>query len=305
MAMPERKIGMGSVELLVALVSMAIYLAVSMNPSFAGFLSLPSAPALLLQIIVGVVFITLFSGMLEMYGKSTKNERDMHELAHIFRLIAYPVLALVLLHTLDISISSLLVGAGFLGIIVGLAAQTSLGNIFSGLSIMYARPIRVGDKVTLSTSVGMQAPSHPHELTLNGLTGTVKMIGLIYTRIQRDDLTVVYVPNSILNQGLILNHSRNDQRQIRIRLEVRRGIDLDLFKERLISRLSRQKDWYSRLKHLETRISLMSSDDQLGIIITAIVEILDYDRLSQWLAEESISAAEYAKSGRKGSKGKS
>ncbi len=229
------------------------------------------------------------SGLLEAYGAYNKNRKEMHETAHIFKLIAYPVLLLVILHTLHISIASLLVGAGFLGIVVGLAAQTSLGNVFAGISIMYSRPFDPGDKITFTPlSVGVSAPSYPHESMITEITGTVKSIGIIYTKLMRDDWAMMYIPNSSLNQGFIQNHSRVSERNIKVRMDVPINTDVDLFKRRFTARLSRQKEDYERLLGLEVRVSMVSTSQDKGIIITARSKILDYDRISQWLSESAV-----------------
>ncbi len=240
---------------------------------------------------LGVLLIFVGAKLVEGYGRATSNERDMREVAHIFKLIAYPVLVIILLHTFNISIGSLLVGAGFLGIIVGLAAQTSLGNAFAGISILYSRPFQAGDKITFTpTSFGMQAPSYPHETMLTEITGTVKSIGIIYTRLLRDDLSLMYIPNSALNQGLIQNQSRVSEKMVRIRLDVPMNTNVESFKKRLNTILSANKAEHEKLRALEVKISLISNHSDIGIIVTARVKVLDYDRLSQWLSESSIKA---------------
>lgn len=49
---------------------------------------------------------------------------------------------------------SLLASAGIAGIIIGLAAQRSLGNLFAGLQIALTQPIRLGDQVLVEGDVG-------------------------------------------------------------------------------------------------------------------------------------------------------
>ena len=186
-----------------------------------------------LQIAIAVAIIFVVSSLIEIYGKIIHEEKEMHETAHILRLIAYPILVLVLLHSLSVSIASLLVGAGFLGIVVGLASQTTLGNVFASLSILYSRPFNKGEKITIvSTSYGMLAPTYPHEPMMNEITGTVKHIGLIYTKLLRDDVAILYVPNSAINQGLIINHSRVMEKQIRVRVKTKRSTRYRVIQEK-------------------------------------------------------------------------
>ena len=247
--------------------------------------------ALVFQALIGLIVILAGTGLIGLYGVLTKNDREMHELVRIFRLIAYPILVLVLLHALNISIGNLLIGAGFLGIVIGLAAQSTLGNAFAGLSILYANPFKAGDKITLTPSFyGIQAPTHPHEVMFTEIIGTVRSVGVIYTRIMKDDSSLMYIPNSIIIQSLIQNQSRISERLIRIRLDVQRNTDFELFRLKLDELLSENIEDYDKLLGLHVKISLVSSEQDLGIVVTARARILDYDSMSQWLSETSVKA---------------
>ena len=69
--------------------------------------------------------------------------------------------------------ANLAVGGAFTAVIVGLAAQQTLGNLFAGIVLLSARPFRVGDRVRLQggglageiegivSSLGLLTPSSP------------------------------------------------------------------------------------------------------------------------------------------------
>jgi small-conductance mechanosensitive channel len=48
-----------------------------------------------------------------------------------------------------IGITQLLVGGAFATVLVGIAAQQSLSNLFAGMVLVLARPVRVGDRVSV------------------------------------------------------------------------------------------------------------------------------------------------------------
>ena len=50
---------------------------------------------------------------------------------------------------LEVSIDHLLVGAGLAGVVLGIAAQQSLGNVFAALVLLLARPFKIGDHVRI------------------------------------------------------------------------------------------------------------------------------------------------------------
>lgn len=276
-------------ELILIIFAILVFFVVRMYPSLTTPFYYTITLLFALRAAIGVAIIVIISILIDVYGHARSNEREIHEFVRIFRLIAYPILVLVLLQTIGVSIAGLFIGAGFLGIIVGLAAQTTLGNVFAGISIVYSNPFRAGDKITLTpVSLGIQSPSHPHEAMFTEITGTVKSVGIIYTKLMRDDWSMMYIPNNILNQGIIQNLSRVNERLVRIRLGVSRDIDVELFRKKLVANLSKQKEEYEKLRGLEIKVSLVSTEQDMGISVTARVKILDYDSLSQWLSQVAM-----------------
>jgi small-conductance mechanosensitive channel len=85
---------------------------------------------------------------------------------------------------LKIPVGQLLVGGAFVTIIITIAGQQSLSNIFAGLVLLLSRPFQVGDPILLrSGAVGGQ------------LEGTVTEIGITYLRLDTGD-GLVLLPNS-------------------------------------------------------------------------------------------------------------
>jgi len=88
------------------------------------------------------------------------------------------------LQLLGLPVTQLLVGGAVTGVIIGIAAQQSLANVFSGMILLTARPFRVGDRI------GMRSGA------LSGLLeGTVTEISLTYVLLETAD-GPVHVPNS-------------------------------------------------------------------------------------------------------------
>ena len=85
--------------------------------------------------------------------------------------------------------TALLASAGVVGVVGGMAARASLANILSGMVIAFAQPIRIGDKITVDED-----------------SGVVKEITLLYTILKADDGLVI-IPNSVLSEATIKNHS--------------------------------------------------------------------------------------------------
>jgi small-conductance mechanosensitive channel len=99
--------------------------------------------------------------------------------------LGYVLLIFALLSVLGVSLDHLLIGAGVAGIILGVAAQQSLGNIFAAIVMLFARPFVVGDNIRIRSGV------------TGVLDAKVLGIGLTYVTVMTDD-GVLRVPNSIM-----------------------------------------------------------------------------------------------------------
>ena len=84
----------------------------------------------------------------------------------------------------------LLASSALLGIVLGFAAQRTLGNFVAGILIALAQPVRIGDRVEYG-----------------GTPGVVEEIGLTYTFIRTSDRRRLVVPNEKLASDTIVNAS--------------------------------------------------------------------------------------------------
>ena len=91
---------------------------------------------------------------------------------------------------------ALLASSAVLAIFAGLALNTPLSNLGSGVLVAFTQPLRLGDRVT----VGEQ-------------TGFVEEIELIYTTLVTDDERRIFIPNSQLTSTTIVNRTIRDPRR--------------------------------------------------------------------------------------------
>ncbi|HEX8283856.1 MAG TPA: mechanosensitive ion channel family protein [Pyrinomonadaceae bacterium] len=74
----------------------------------------------------------------------------------LFSLVLYvTAVTFILRYTLEVSFAALLPGSALLGIILGLALQDTLGNLFSGISLHADKPFQVGDVITVGKHTGV------------------------------------------------------------------------------------------------------------------------------------------------------
>jgi small-conductance mechanosensitive channel len=70
-------------------------------------------------------------------------------LAFIISLVGYVIVFLATLGSLDTDLSGLLLGGALTGVVIGIAAQQTLGNFFAGIVLLVIRPFTVGDHVVM------------------------------------------------------------------------------------------------------------------------------------------------------------
>lgn len=99
----------------------------------------------------------------------------------------------------NINIANLLLGAGFLGIIVGLAARQSLAAGLSGLVLMFSRPFKIGDWVEIGSKRGI-----------------VVKITLVNTQIRAYSGEYVIIPNDIVSESEVTNLTTTGRLQLRV-----------------------------------------------------------------------------------------
>ncbi len=97
----------------------------------------------------------------------------------------YLIMLFALFAVLGVSLQHLLIGAGLAGIILGIAAQQSLGNIFASVVLLFARPFVVGDDIRIRSGV------------VGVIDVQVLGIGLTYVTVRTDE-GILRVPNSVM-----------------------------------------------------------------------------------------------------------
>jgi small conductance mechanosensitive channel len=88
--------------------------------------------------------------------------------------------------------TALLAGASVASVVVGLAAQSTLGNLVAGVAITIYRPFRLGDTLLVTIPGGTE-------------TGTVELISLGYTTLRTADGRLIVLPNSVAASQVTLN----------------------------------------------------------------------------------------------------
>jgi small-conductance mechanosensitive channel len=111
-----------------------------------------------------------------------------------------------------------LASVGVVSVVVGLAAQNTLGNLIAGISLVLYRPFKIGDQLQVTAPTGLE-------------TGTVESINLGYTVLRTDDERQLVMPNSLIASQTSINLSLTRPRCV---VTIKLSYDADVDKARKI-----------------------------------------------------------------------
>ena len=141
--------------------------------------------------------------------KRTKLDESVHRLIKtILRFLLYFVALLVIASYLGVDVTALVALLSVLTLAVSLSVQNALSNVAGGLLVMGTKPFKKGDYVSV-----------------DGMTGVVDEITMVYTRLHTLDNRSVLIPNSKVAAATVENYSSYPKR--RLELTVSASYDAD------------------------------------------------------------------------------
>ncbi|WP_086821867.1 mechanosensitive ion channel family protein [Allokutzneria sp. NRRL B-24872] len=112
----------------------------------------------------------------------------------VVTVVGYVLVALTALGLMAVPVQQLLLGGAITGVVVGIAAQQTLANVFAGLVVLFVRPFKVGDTIEVRSGA------------LNGpFVGRVIALGLTYVTLSTEDGTLLLPNSGVLASGLTVN----------------------------------------------------------------------------------------------------
>ena len=124
----------------------------------------------------------------------------------VIRLVTVGIAILIALRVANVSAGALVAGSAFTAVVLGLAAQQTLGNLFAGMVLLSSRPFRVGVRVRLQAGA------------VGGVVeGIVSSLGLLYTTLARGEDRIM-IPNSVVLAAAIMPLKEPDPVDVRVRL---------------------------------------------------------------------------------------
>jgi len=142
-------------------------------------------------VVIGYLIINSIAGL---FYESSKDKIGVHNanlVKVMVKILGIAVLLSILTSVFNVSASAALTLGSFTGLVIGFATQQVLGQAVAGIFLLFARPIKHGDKITVA-----------------GQTGIVQEIDIMYTTILGDGGKQILIPNGSIIGQVIIKHAQ-------------------------------------------------------------------------------------------------
>ena len=164
------------------------------------------------KIVVAIIILIVAFKLINVLGRKitkkleagSKLDATLTKTLSYIVIIGLKVLVVVcLIGYLGIETSGISALIASLGVGVGLAVNGTLANLAGGAMILITRPFKIGDYISAM-----------------GNDGTVEEIRICNTKLLTVDNKVIYLPNSALSTGTIVNYSEQEDRRVDLKFSV-------------------------------------------------------------------------------------
>lgn len=162
--------------------------------------------------VVGTLLIRIVNRALKKLLENSKLEKAAHSLiCTLAKTVLYILLGLILASSLGIDITGIVAFASVASLAISLALQNMLANVIGGFTLLYTHPFSAGDYVEIA-----------------GQSGSVKEVGIAYTRLITPDNKLTSIPNSAVVSAEIVNYTVTGTRRVDVAITASYDADPDL-----------------------------------------------------------------------------
>lgn len=120
----------------------------------------------------------------------------------VIRAAMWIITGIIVADSLGIPTTSLVALVSIAGLALSLSIQNIMSNLFSGVTLLMAKPFTAGDFVDIG-----------------GKAGTIKIVGMFYTVMDTGDNSVISIPNGDVTSSSVINYSKEPMRRVDMRFE--------------------------------------------------------------------------------------
>lgn len=162
-----------------------------------------------LILIIGLILIYGISFLVKKIIAKKISRQAWLIINRVILFTGYLILVFIIFSELEINLAALFGAAGVLGIIIGVASQTSIGNIVSGLFLVSEKPFEVGDLIQIGDK-----------------TGFVYSMDLLSIKVRTFDNLLIRIPNQTVISTEVVNVTKFPIRRMDITVSVAYKEDL-------------------------------------------------------------------------------
>jgi small-conductance mechanosensitive channel len=220
----------------------------SLGTRIIGTLTLWDLIVIALTIIVAIIVAQLVSLNLKKVFSGRVHGRDLDAIIKIVYWAVVVAAVFIIFSQLRIDLSGLLIAGGFASIVIGIASQSVVGNLISGIFLLVEHPISIGD-----------------EVLIGDLGGYVEDIRILSTLVRTHDGVYTRVPNQEVFTSNITNYVAHPARRVEYSIGVGHAEDVEKVRGVILSFL--QSSPYALVRP-EPEVSLSAiADDRLILLV--------------------------------------
>ncbi len=181
-----------------------------MNPDFSMVtqyfekLTLSTILPALIYLVGGLIISRLILSFFNKALDRSNVDVTLHKFLHTaLKLVLHFIIFMIVAGAIGIQVTSLVAILSVAGLAISLSVQGMLSNVLSGLLLLFIKPFKVGDYVEVGT-----------------VSGFIKEIGFVHTKILTFENILVYMPNSDVSNGKITNYSTEEKRRFNLKFTV-------------------------------------------------------------------------------------
>ena len=223
--------------------------------------ALPLIIMALTILVIGILISKLVAKVVgKAVSKSNVNGAAKSFLVSLIKIILYIAVVIMALSVLKVPMSSIITILGAAGLAISLALQNCLSNLCGGFIILFTKPFTTGDIIELDGSVG-----------------TVRDIGIFYTKISTFDGKTVFLPNGKVTDAKIVNYTETPTRRIDLNFNISYGSDFYRAREILLGIISSDK----LILQIPEPVVRMSSHNNSSIGVDVLVWVNNGDYITE------------------------
>lgn len=236
--------------------------------------ALPLLIIALVILITGILISKLIAKLVgKAVSKSNVNGTAKSFLVSLIKIILYITVVIMALSVLKVPMSSIITILGAAGLAISLALQNCLSNLSGGFIILFTKPFKSGDIIEIDGSVG-----------------TVRDIGIFYTKIVTFDNKTIFIPNGKVSDAKIINYTETPTRRIDLSFDISYSSDFDKARQVILGIISEEK----LILKDPAPIVRMSSHNKSSVSIDVLVWVNNGDYITErYNMIEAVKAAFY------------